>query len=420
MSETTSQFQLNSDQFEAIDKIKEWLAKTPPIDPAGLTAAADVRSEFRLGGYAGTGKTTIIRTLLEDDTLTNKYIPAVAAFTGKAVSVLRSKGIPACTLHTLMYHVSETKDERGNSVLELERKITLHDEQNDIKRPTLVIVDEASMMSRELLESLRSYKVRILFVGDPAQLEPVSNEDDPKLMHAPDYTLTTITRQGRESGIIQLSMHARNREPFINGSFGTNKEAVADKNYVGQQHLRDYLTRSATVICAWNRDRAKLNRDARRLLELQNDLAPGDKVIILRNNTRLGVFNGMLLYVTEVDQEMRTRPSMQTPLLDFVAVDDLGTKHRLTMPILPLRTGKPVIPEDQRLINFFNRQQGGRIVQADYGFALTCHKAQGSEWNSVLVFEPSWWGKAGEELFDKHRWRYTAITRAARTLLYCR
>jgi len=154
------------------------------------------KNEFRLGGYAGTGKTTILKTLL--DRLATKIPIAVAAFTGKAVHVLQKKGLrQAQTLHSLMYNVETLKGGACNFTL----KTRLDPE------PNLIIVDEASMISTELYDDLCSFNIKLLFVGDPGQLEPVG--DNPNLMKDCDFTLSKIHRQAEDSPIIVFATRIR-------------------------------------------------------------------------------------------------------------------------------------------------------------------------------------------------------------------
>lgn len=176
---------LTDEQLQAIDRMTAW-AKNP-----------GTKRQFFFGGFAGTGKTTVIKELLRILRQTENV--AVSAFTGKACNVLMRKGIPAQTLHSLMYDVVE--DPKDGSI-EFVPKPFMAGE------PSMVIVDEASMVNRELLNTLTGYNKRVIFVGDPGQLEPVG--DNPNLMKNPDFVLTKIHRQAEENPILRMATQTRN------------------------------------------------------------------------------------------------------------------------------------------------------------------------------------------------------------------
>ena len=161
---------LTEEQQLAINKILLWFELSQS-------------QEFKLGGYAGTGKTTIIKCLIGPD-LSSKIHPVICAFTGKACHVLRKKGLlSAQTIHSLIYDA--LMDEDGSVTFTLKTRLE--------SRPNLIIIDEASMISADLYRDLRSFGIKLLFIGDPGQLEPIG--DNPNLMKQPDYVLTKIHRQ---------------------------------------------------------------------------------------------------------------------------------------------------------------------------------------------------------------------------------
>src|SRR5262249_11808404 len=143
-----------------------------------------------LGGYAGTGKSTLVRVLKDE---LSSF--AVCAYTGKAANVLRKKGLPAKTIHSLIYRprVREWEDENGKLQIE-----TLWDRKpaRDVECDGF-IVDEASMVDEGIYNTLRSYKKPIIFVGDHGQLEPV-NGNGFNLMGSPDITLRQVHRNAGE------------------------------------------------------------------------------------------------------------------------------------------------------------------------------------------------------------------------------
>jgi exodeoxyribonuclease-5 len=182
--------------------VRQWF-----IDPASPQI-------FRLFGFAGTGKTTVsheIANLVEDDG-DGKVL--YGAFTGKAALVMRQKGCrKASTIHSLIY----TLDDDGTSI----PKFTLN-EDSAVKDAKLVIIDECSMVGAELAHDLLSFGVKILVLGDPAQLPPVQDAGF-FTNRKPDFMLTEVHRQARDNPIIRMSMDVRAGKGLEHGDFGACK-----------------------------------------------------------------------------------------------------------------------------------------------------------------------------------------------------
>lgn len=344
---------LSPDQARALDEIEAWIKSR--------------RKRKTLGGYAGTGKTTLIREIIR------RHDASVCAFTGKAASVLQSKGVEASTMHRLLYRPIHTGGEvRFIKVDRLPTK--------------LVIVDEASMVDKTLMRDLESFRAKVLYVGDHGQLEPVG--DDPGLMHAPDIRLEQIHRQASDSPIIQFAHHVR--EGRAPRSFGDEAQVLA-------RAPSSLLLQHDAVLCGYNKTRVDVNRRIREARGLSGDVpAVGERVICLRNHREYGIFNGQQATVVSVRKSGKTR-------LRMVVKDDMGV------------TSPEMICEARQ----FGAQSTMKkakydLALWDWGYALTVHKSQGSEWPRVLVLEqihPDW---------SADRWRYTASTRAAERLTYVR
>lgn len=359
---------LTEEQQLAVDTITKWLD-----DPLG-------RPEFKLGGYAGTGKTTVIKSLQK--VLRHKYSIVVAAFTGKAVHVLGKKGVFAQTLHSLMYNVIENKD----GTISFERKSFLESD------PDVIIVDESSMISTDLYRDLLSFGRRYLFVGDPGQLEPIG--DNPNLMAFPDLVLSKIHRQAESSPIITLANNVRQ---------GLNLALTkVDGLWVKQKAITspEFLSNDQ-VICAKNNTRKMFNEKIRLFKQFPpSRIVVGDKLIVLRNNMGYGVFNGMILFVDSI-----VSTTFNAWITD--CHDEIGRKFlRLPVWIDPFLNPTAI---DK------NPKVPRTVVWVDFGYAITCHKSQGSEWGKVLVWD-EW---VHPKVWDNKRWRYTAITRASEQLTYC-
>ncbi len=332
------------------------------------------------GGVAGTGKTTTIRELKR---LNPKA--AVCAFTGKAAHVLRRKGIPASTIHSLIYKTEEIERIDSNGKRWKETVFVLKAPWK-IEAP-LFIVDEASMVTKKLHDDLLSFNRPVIFVGDHGQLPPVG--DDFNLMECPDIRLETVHRNAGE--IAHFANFIRegdapvdwSRHPLCSGAavrFFQLHELVelADEPDADQ------------MICAFNKTRIWLNKFARECLGYtENRPVVGDRVMCLQNNVvDYGIFNGMQGTIAALwpNDEM---------------VFDVGDRE-IRVPFLPEQFNNPERPKFSR----------SKRMPFDYCYCVTAHKAQGDEWSSVMVFEekcPGW---------EHTRWAYTAASRAKKQLTW--
>lgn len=361
-------FQLTSEQQNAIDTICQW-----------ATDATKPR-EFKLGGYAGTGKTTVIKTIQEQ--LRSRLRIGVCAFTGKAVSVLARKGIYARTIHSTIYDTEIIKGQ--GYVFHLKPQL---DPNLD-----LFIVDEASMVSTELYNALLSFRKKILWVGDPGQLEPVG--DNPNLMRMPDLVLSQIHRQAEKSAILTLAHDVRNGKPV------PLKKEVEDLITRDKRlQVRDLLAVDQ-VICARNKTRRHFNAIIRRAFgRPSEDVVPSDKIIVLRNSLTDNVFNGQILFIKDVLSSTENSWTVN-------AKDEIDNEYK------KLKLWKKAFFVEKLDTSEFPPKG---LVQADFGWAITCHKSQGSEWDNVLLYD-EW---MPPQVWDMRRWRYTGITRAAKKLVFC-
>jgi len=326
---------------------------------------------FRIGGYAGTGKTTIARYIVE-------AVPnaMVCAFTGKAARRLQEKGLPmAQTLHRTIYDFDPQRQK--------------FDLKNEVYG-NYFLIDEGSMISHDLWRDIRSFDKPIVILGDLGQLEPIGR--DPELMRQPDVVLEQVHRQEDGSGIVDFANDIR-LEQYVRGMEYRDVEI-----HYGSKPTIEEALKADVVICGYNHTRKSINVTMRKALERKGVLQKSDKVICLKNNIALGVFNGQIFDVSLVKQE--------NPTHILAVCSDNGTEQDLIF--FKIGFGKAKIKnKDLAGIGKLNE-----AVIADYGYAITCHKSQGSEWDSVIVIDqqcPYW---------DAVRWRYTAITRAAKKLKY--
>lgn len=372
--------ELSLDQIAARDAILDWFRSD--------------RQRFVLGGYAGTGKTTLI-SIFVDETV------QVCAPTGKAAAVLRGKGVAeASTIHSLLYQpvfkcleCDSFRKEHGKCwKCEGDHGVRLGWTQSgwpeDEPLPDLVIVDEASMLTEYVVEDLEASFPKILYVGDHGQLPPIGK--DPQLMLRPDIRLEQIHRQAEGNPIIQFAHHLRRSLPAQ--GFRTPDES---RVWVEQGFPKNTLGYDV-MLCGFNKTRVRLNRLARSERDIDPEGPPqaGDTVICLKNNRDLGLYNGQRGTISNVgvyDEEAW--------IFDFT--DEGGTTYKNVL----------AVKAQFGLERTADRTPHGMTL-FDYGYALTTHKAQGSEWDSVCVLEQTM------KNWEVSRWRYTAATRAAKRLEY--
>jgi len=346
---------------------------------------------FRLFGFAGTGKTTLARHIgegVDGDVL-------FAAFTGKAAQVLRSKGAAkASTIHSLIYRP------RGEEMVEDEetgKKNILPmfslNRQSAVSKADLIIIDECSMVDEALGSDLMSFGTPILVLGDPGQLPPVSGGGY-FTDHEPDILLEEVHRQARGNPIIDISQMVREGRELMHGDYGSAVRIIS-KSDVDSELVLD----ADQVLVGTNRTRRSYNQRLRELKGFEGPLpAAGDKLVCLRNDNAKGLLNGSLWQVTSAPRTVKQSMNL------LVRSEDEGIERNSAK----IKLLKSVFEEPGVEIPWQMRR---RHDDFDYGYALTVHKAQGSQWDEVVLFDESY-------AFREHRqrWLYTAITRAAERL----
>lgn len=376
-------FEFSPDQKSAIDNIVSWYKSHRTELPI-----------FTMGGSAGCGKSTLISQL-------KNYLPPISiaycAFTGKASTVLRRKmaelGIPAeqvSTIHALMY--KPIIDPRTNEVIGWKKNQTLGCD--------LIVVDESSMVPKELYDDLISYGVPILFVGDHYQLPPVSKFDF-NLMNDPFIKLEKPHRFAENSPIIKLATMIRNGETVPYGSHGELVSKRRMKNITDQERNAffqsdDLKEGKSIILCGFNKTRVKLNKSIRSKFGYTGLLNYGERVICLKNNnkTNIPLYNGEIGTVKHVAKEYARFIKVH------LEMDGYSDQFNGLVFKDVFSTEKPELYGRERKIQCF-----------DYGYAISTHKSQGSQWKRVCVFEEKC------PLWEHNRWLYTAVTRAESELL---
>lgn len=343
---------LSASQLDVVDRCRRFLM-------------GDGGQIFRVGGYAGTGKTTVLRSVVGG-------VAPVVAFMGKAADVLRKKGLPGQTIHSLIYKWDDS-DKRFYKV-------------DKLAGVDWICVDEGSLVGSLLWSDLLSYNKKIIVFGDPAQLEPVG-DDDPHLMRNPDVCLTEIHRTGNDS---LLDLATSIREGSWEGDWGVvGRPAVG----IGE----DDLLETDIWLCGFNKTRVRMNTAVRRVRGFTGPFAVGDRLKCTVNDRELGVFNGSMMTVLGfVGAE---RGNLRRCVVEF----DGGEVAELTLTVAGLGA-------ESKLSWDTCKRYAGKVCIVDYGYCITVHSSQGSEWDRVSVIDEQC------RFWCPNRWRYTAVTRACSDL----
>ncbi|MYZ49695.1 AAA family ATPase [Propylenella binzhouense] len=372
---------LSPQQDDALKAVARWLKAGHP-------------QVFRLFGFAGTGKTTLARLLAEGvdgDVL-------FAAFTGKAAQVLRNKGCAnARTIHSLIYRPRGEKAEEETG--EIAPAFSLN-RTSPVAKAKLIVVDECSMVDEALGRDLLSFGTPVLVLGDPGQLPPVKSAEGGGgffTEHEPDMLLTEVHRQARDNPIIALAHAVREGGTPAFGSYGESR--VVSRREIDAEAV----LAADQVLVGTNRTRRLYNARIRTLKGFEGKLpAAGDKLVCLRNNSEKGLLNGGLWRVTSLGAGSGAALTM------LVRSEEEG-RHG---PSAKIRVLKALFEEGPETVPWQMRRNSDEF---DYGYALTVHKAQGSQWDRIVLFDESWAFRETRE-----RWLYTAITRAAEQITIVR
>ena len=361
------------------------MAWSPGQDAALKAVSAWVKrgepQVFRMFGFAGTGKTTLARHIAED--VAGKV--AFGAYTGKAALVLRSKGCAgASTIHSMIYRPRSEEEEDGVPSFVVNRQGAAADVD-------LIIIDECSMVDEELGRDLLGFGKPVLVLGDTAQLPPVKGGGF-FTEAEPDVMLTEVHRQAADNPIIHMSMQIRAGQRLALGQYGESR--VVRRSDIGAASVMQ----ADQVLVGTNKTRRAYNRRMRELLG-HDSAEPqiGEKLVCLRNDSKKGLLNGGIFTVTKLHKSRGTKYSMS------VKPEDEADRKPVRIGVLPeFFSGR-----DDELLPAIRRESD----QFDFGYALTVHKSQGSQWDEVMLFDESF-------AFREHRdrWLYTAVTRAARKI----
>lgn len=424
-----SDIQLTPQQHAAVKRIVNWFCHE-----------TEHQQVARLFGYAGSGKSTITRHIIEALGLTisqGRRWGGVqfAAFTGKAALVMTRKGTPASTIHSLIYRVSEATEEEiervekelaqlkaglflmgpgelafaRTQIAKLELRLAhIHEprfvlnSQSLVRDCDLIVLDEVSMVGEEMANDLLAFGKPILVLGDPGQLPPIHGEGAFTNV-APDVMLDEIHRQAEGSAILRLATMARQGLSIDYGAYDDHVWKMPRRDVSPDQMLK-----GGQVLCGSNATRRGLNMAMKRAAGFTQDLptGSGEKIICLKNRHDLGLINGMFLTLGDVCHQ----PGNDVCFTATVHTEDC---HEIA--------GRQYFwrgEYDDHVV--FDRDRGRReahlrrtLIETSWGYAITVHKSQGSSWDNVILFDDGF----GRTAIDRNRWLYTAITRAEKGLV---
>lgn len=442
-------FKLSESQEQAVQRFANFLY------------SGSNNSIFLLKGYAGTGKTSLISAIV--NTLSGmEYNVVLLAPTGRAAKVFSSySGKDAFTIHKNIYRQSG-----------VEAGVEIFDLGYNKNRETLYFVDEASMITNNsfdspfgtgaLLDDLMSFihngkNNRLILIGDDAQLPPVGSEFSPALnaeelniaygMEVHSYALTHIVRQAEDSGILFNATILRN---FI-GEYGYPTLKLASfpdiKRIGGGELLEElyscyskYGEDESLVICRSNKRANRFNQGIRgSVLYMEEALNSGDRIMVVKNNYYSAKEYDGIDFIANGEMGTIRRVGKQRELYGHkfaqvdIELDDYGYEVNCWVMLDTLTTDAPALTSEEsrefylkveadysdikskkKRLEAIRANEYYNALQIKFAYAVTCHKAQGGQWDAVFIDQ----GYLVEDMLcDEYwRWMYTAFTRARKQL----
>lgn len=367
-----------------------------------------------IAGYAGTGKSTLVRYIIDALDVEEDRV-CHCAFTGKAAEVLKKKGNKnVATLHRLLYeHIPRP----AGGFFRKPKPFIDYD---------VIVVDEVSMAPKSLMELLFKHQVYVICLGDPFQLPPIDKDEDNHLLDNPHIFLDEIMRQEEDSEIIQLTMKIRNQEPI--DYFNGNEVKIIPYSDLNT----GVLQWGDQILTATNAKRQAINNQMRALQGRTGEPVDGDKIICLRNywddsslngdaliNGTIGILQNSFQTWREIPRFVQSNIRKFDVLVGDLVVPETNDVYQMTeMDRQMIITGEKCC--DWRLSYKLGklRPKYGEIVPKEftYAYAITTHKSQGSEWPKAVVLEE----KFPFDKIEHARWLYTACTRSSEKLVLVR
>ena len=381
---------LSGMQLNAVDSIVKW-----------YRVPAKQNQIFYLAGYAGSGKSTLVPFVMDALGVTYDDV-CFATYTGIAAMVLANKTKnTVSTIHSLCYELVEDFLDDKTNVVHMVWKLRSN---SPIKKCKLLVLDEVSMVNKDMMNDLLKFGCKVLVLGDPFQLAPVEGDAYFHATYEPDFFLTEIHRQALENPIIWLSQQVRAGKDIAYGEYG---DTVMKLRY--DDAPEELWKQADQIIVGTNKTRRSLNKWFRGMLghDKINSVFPvvGDRMICLRNRWDDALVNGMLLNATSnavvaTDREsfkMSFSADGQDELLRFT---DMSCSSAEVLGGIKLK------------MPYWEQK---KLLSVDYGYAITCHKSQGSQYDDVLFVDEGFGRWLDDNTYYRHL--YTAITRAAEHLI---
>ncbi|MEC4620896.1 AAA family ATPase [Bacillus paranthracis] len=402
---------LTPSQQSVVSKIKRWYSTTHGY------------GKFELAGFAGVGKSTVVDFILEELGIRADQV-RMCAPTGTASLVLKEKtpGYSCSTLHRLFFVPELMKDGRTRFVPSAENLYGVR----------LIIGDEFSMtgrrMAEEILPMAKKAGCKVLIVGDPGQLPPVKDEE--YFFVNPDAILTEVLRQAADNPIVALSMAIRqateNGAPYIFPNRDQNidgKVFVVNRSRVSIAQYAKVVANGGVVIAGMNKTRQSLNQAIRLHLGFNEPvLMDGETVVIKENidggnNGEIQVTNGMRGTVSEVLK-------LNNGNIKFKFTPESFDGHRyieVNEDILFERKTASEIRKKNKELKVQGKREIPIGVEVQFGYVITGHSSQGSQWKTVYVINESGVFNRGVDGYkNANRWLYTVVTRAVENLVIVR
>ena len=385
---------LTSDQERAFKGVEAWLSSQDnPI--------------FRLFGFAGTGKTTIGKMLVEDV----KGEVLYASYTGKAALIMQKNGMPATTLHSLLYTYNPPNRNRFKEMQEKVNKAEggdkkklqqeLHeynsgsfsiDRDSKLCDASLLVIDECSMVDEDMKGDILSFGVPILVLGDPGQLPPIKGLGALTSVE-PDVMMTEVMRQALDNPVIWMATETRKSRPIPFGEY-KNSSVITKSDLT-----RDIVLDADQIITGTNKNRRSINTYYRKMKGFGKEYPQvGERLICLKNNREIGVLNGLMGEVMEEPEDLGQY------LLVTIKLENKDKEQKIRMH--KVHFDAYFTPDIVEKMTWWEKAAADHF---DYAYAITCHKAQGSQWDNIIVNDDGF-GRGQPSL--RKCWLYTAITRA--------
>lgn len=368
-----------------------------------------------VSGYAGTGKTTVMgyagSKIVE---MNPKIAIAWCAPTGKAASVLKNKladfgalnsNSEVNTVHGHIYRLNKSNSREG--------KLSFSRKSSELFDYDLIVVDEASMITRDMFSDLLAFGKKIIFIGDSGQLPPVGDVAFAPLINT-NLNLSTVHRQALKNPITAVATEVRNGGGIPYGARGHEFCKIHKGSSQFQRIIKMFADKilggETMILCGINATRIQLNRSLRAMLGFTGTLPmAGEKLVCLKNRRDFGLFNGQIVNVCEAAQYMDNTACYMVGLENDVAV--MAYTGALNTPPGPALRDR--MNADWENIKECKDEMGDDPFLFDYGYACSVHKAQGSEWENVLLYDER---TRHMDDMDYARWLYTGITRARNRL----